>query len=316
MRRQRYHRLQHLFSAHRALYWSNLSRLNNLLVNEESGAPMAFGTVGQLKCLLKTMGRYLLRRLERPIPSYEQRIINNLANLYRKIRPGDVLLVGGRSRLSRIIQLMTRSAWRHADLYIGDRLKDTDSLAMVGGSFETDAADKRHMLIEAEAGSGVTGVPLSKYRDYNIRICRPFGIATGDRDTVVNTVIDNLGKHYDHENLVDLALLVLPPFLNPFRKRTIRTCLGGFTEFKVICSGMIANAFQQVGYPIVPALLPAADAGDRPIDNPYGSRLIMRHYSQIVPRDVDLSPNFEIIKYNIIGLGDFDYRSIWGEQRF
>ncbi|MBR9987894.1 MAG: hypothetical protein KFF68_18470 [Desulfosarcina sp.] len=63
---------------------------------------------------------------------------------------------------------------------------------------------------------------------------------------------------------------------------------------------MIANAFQKVGYPIIPALLPAVDIDNNQIDNPYGSRLIMRHYSQIVPRDFDLSPNFEIVKYNII----------------
>lgn len=32
MLRQRYNKLQLLFSSHQALYWSNLSRLNNLLV--------------------------------------------------------------------------------------------------------------------------------------------------------------------------------------------------------------------------------------------------------------------------------------------
>lgn len=37
----------------------------------------------------------------------------------------------------------------------------------------------------------------------------------------------------------------------------------------------------------------------------------MRHYSQIVPGDLDLSPNFEIVKYNIIGMGEFDCKSIW-----
>ena len=31
-----------------------------------------------------------------------------------------------------------------------------------------------------------------------------------------------------------------------------QACLGGCTDFKVICSGMIANVFQPVGYPIVP----------------------------------------------------------------
>ena len=77
---------------------------------------------------------------------------------------------------------------------------------------------------------------------------------------------------------------------------------------------MIAKAFQSVGYPIVPALLPATELEDPQINNPYGSKLIMRHYSQIVPRDYDLSPNFEIIKYNIIGLGNFNYQSAWAKQ--
>ena len=54
--------------------------------------------------VLKRIGRYLLKRLEIPLPSYEQRIINNMQNLSREIRPGDVLLVEGRSKLSQIIQ--------------------------------------------------------------------------------------------------------------------------------------------------------------------------------------------------------------------
>ena len=99
---------------------------------------MTSRAAGKLKRLLKTVGRYFLRRLERPIPSYEQRIINNLTNLYRQIRPGDVLLVEGRSRLSRIIQLMTRSAWSHAALYIGDRLGDTDNPAAVAELSDDD----------------------------------------------------------------------------------------------------------------------------------------------------------------------------------
>jgi len=62
------------------------------------------------------------------------------------------------------------------------------------------------MLIEAEAGSGVTAVPLNKYKNYNIRICRPFGITAQDLENVVDEVIGNMGKHYDNQNLVDLAL--------------------------------------------------------------------------------------------------------------
>jgi hypothetical protein len=41
----------------------------------------------------------------------------------------------------------------------------------------------------------------------------------------------------------------------------------------------------------------------------------MRHYSQILPRDFDLSPNFQIIKFNNIEEGEFDYRSLRWNQR-
>ena len=261
--------------------------------------------------VFQVIGKSLLRRLEMPNPSYEKRIINKMENLYKEIQTGDVLLVEGRSELSRIIQLLTKSSWSHAALYVGDRLKDPDDERLKNKLNSVEDTDRQHMLIEADAGNGVIAVPLNKYKDYNIRICRPFGISGQDLKAVVDDVVDNLGKHYDHENLLDLALLLLPSFLNPFKKRTIQACLGGCTEYKVICSGMIAMAFQKVGYPIVPTLLPASDVDNRRINDPYGSRLIMRHYSQIVPRDFDLSPNFEIVKYNIIGLGKFNYKSIW-----
>ncbi len=264
--------------------------------------------------MLTRIGRYLLRRLELPLPSYEQRIINNMQNLYREIQPGDVLLVEGRSKLSQIIQIITKSAWSHAAIYVANRLDHSTDDGVQSILKGLDETDRQHMLIEADAANGVIVVPLNKYKDHNIRICRPFGISPQDLTAVIKDTVGNLGNYYDHENLTDLVLLLLPPFLNPFKKRTIQACLGGCTEYKVICSGMIANAFQKVGYPIVPALLPSTDVDNNQINDPYGSKLIMRHYSQIVPRDFDLSPNFEIVKYNIIGLGSFEYKSIWAKE--
>lgn len=250
-----------------------------------------------------------------PNPSYEKRIINNMENLYREIQAGDVVLVEGRSEMSRIIQWLTKSSWSHAALYVGDGLKNSEKERVKSQLSSVGDADRQHMLIEADAGNGVIAIPLNKYKDYNIRICRPYGISPQDLKAVVDDVVDNLGKHYDHENLLDLALLLLPSFVNPFKKRTIQACLGGCTEYKVICSGMIAKAFQQVGYPIVPALQPASDVDNRLISDLYGSKLIMRHFSQIVPRDFDLSPNFEIVKYNIIQLGKFNYKTIWAKKK-
>jgi hypothetical protein len=77
---------------------------------------------------------------------------------------------------------------------------------------------------------------------------------------------------------------------------------------------MIAQAFQGVGYPIIPAVIPKSANAAYDDHNPYGGGLLMRHYSQIIPRDFDLSPNFEIIKFNIIGTSKFEYQSLWVEK--
>lgn len=264
---------------------------------------------------LNAIGRSLLKRLDSPNKAYEKRISNNMESLYRVIRKGDVVLVEGRSEISRIIQVLTQSFWSHSAFYVGDGLEDSEIEEIKKALNNAGEPDRRHMLIEADTENGVIAVPLTKYCDYNFRICRPFGISSQDIETVAAQVTSNFGNHYDHHNILDLALLLLPSFLNPFKKRTIKACLGGCTEYEVICSGMIAKAFQKIGYPIVPGLLPESDLSNRHLNNPYGSQLIMRHYSQIVPRDFDLSPNFEIVKYNLIGMKSFDYQSLWAEKR-
>jgi len=107
--------------------------------------------------------------------------------------------------------------------------------------------------------------------------------------------------------------MLLPFQLNPFKKHTINVCLGSCNEFRVICSGMIAKSFQSVSYPIVPALEKLQTAKPALGDNPYGSKLIMRHCSQILLRDFDINPNFEVIKFNIIGDKRFDYKVLWAD---
>lgn len=248
--------------------------------------------------------------------SYESRMINNMKRLSRTIRLGDVLLVEGSSRFSQIIKVLSQSCWSHAAFYVGDLLTRepyAKNPEVINYLKDLDEFDRTHMLIEADSVKGVYPISLSTYRNYNIRVCRPFGIAQNDLNQVIAEIIGNIGKHYDHRNILDLALLLLPFSINPFRKRTIKACLGGCTEYQVICSGMIARAFQNIRYPVVPALKKTDinDFGNEA--DPYGSKLIMRHFSQIMPRDFDISPNFEIIKYNIIGLEQFDYRSLWIE---
>ena len=265
-----------------------------------------------LNHLITRLHNLAIKRLEAPRQVYEQRVFNNMDKLLEVVRKGDVILVEGRSEISRFIKLFTNSSWSHSALYIGDELlkKDHRTKEKYQMKFGANAG---HLLIEAEVGKGVTVVPLRKYKDYNIRICRPYGILPRDLESVIQTTISNLGKRYDNQNIIDIGLMLLPFRLNPFKKHTINACLGSCNEFRVICSGMIAKSFQSVSYPIVPALQTLQPAKPASGDNPYGSKLIMRHYSQILPRDFDISPNFEVIKFNIVGDKRFDYKSLWAD---
>lgn len=255
--------------------------------------------------MISHLRRSILNKLEKPSKRYEKRIQNNFEKLYKIIRPGDVVLVEGRSEMSRIIKLFSGSPWSHAALYIGE-IKGTDT--------HQTGSDVDHMLVEAFSGRGVIATPLDVYQDHNIRICRPFGIQKADLEQVLETVISKLGMSYDDQNIRDIALMALNSIFRSKKKHTIKACLGNCNDYQVICSGMIAQAFQSVGYPIIPALVPRPQKDCFNDKNPYGGGLIMRHYTQISPGDFDLSPNFEIIKFNIIGSSNFDYKSLWVEK--
>lgn len=208
--------------------------------------------------------------------------------LTKYIQKGDVVLVEGRSEMSRIIKLFSQSHWSHSALYIGNELVKRGSPDREK-YLEAFGEDANHLIVEAYAGEGVIVAPLAKYWEHNLRVCRPYGIVTKDLRLVMEGVIASVGRAYDNHNLLEIGVMLLQSWLNPLRRRSIKSCLGGCDDFQVICSGLIAKAFQSVGYPIVPAFEGPPQNGKDYKRNPYGSRLIMRHYSQILPRDFDLS---------------------------
>lgn len=267
--------------------------------------------MGKINPVIGLVQRHTLDKLEKPRATYTRYIYNDFEKLCDTIQPGDLVLVEGRSEMSRIIKFFSLSQWSHVGMYVGDRLIRDDRSDHVK-TINQFGERARHMLVEAFSGKGVIASPLDTYQSYNIRLCRPYGITPEDLRTVINQVIDKLGSQYDDQNILDIALMVIQSWFRPMNERMARACLGACNDFQVICSGMIAKAFQSVGYPIVPGLVKRKPAAGLKKENPYGAELIMRHYSQIMPRDFDLSPNFEIIKFNIIETKEpFDYKSLW-----
>ncbi len=261
----------------------------------------------KIKLALKNL---IVSRLNKKSTDYFFRIPNNMKNLKRYIRKGDVVLVEGDQRLSELIKLFTQSHWSHSAFYVGDELIKKGSLhrEKILSEFGDQA---KHMVVEAITGKGVISSPLDKYENYNIRICRPYGITKSDVKEVIKYIISNIGREYDNRNIYDIAFTLLPLGLNPWKKKSMEICIGNCDEFAVSCSGLIAKSFHLVGYPISPAIN-IADDEKIPIsnENPYGQNYNKRHYSHITPADYDLSPNFSVVKFNIIEDGDFDYKSL------
>lgn len=263
--------------------------------------------------LLKQVRQRILDHLDRPLPTYKQLAFNDMDQLYRAVQPGDVILVEGDSEMSRLIKVFTQSHWSHVALYVGDALIQEKSILKHHylSAFNTHA---KHMIVEAFSGKGVIAAPLNKYQHLNIRICRPFGILDTDLARVIEDVVHRIGTRYDNQNIIDLALIAFQSFFRPQTRLSLKACLGNCNHFQVICSGMIAQAFQAVSYPIIPEVTRSDRAPVFEEGNPYGGCLKMKHYTQISPRDFDLSPNFDVIKYNLNGLKTFRYKSLWVDK--
>ena len=84
--------------------------------------------------------------------------------------------------------------------------------------------------------------------------------------------------------------------------------IGSGDPTKMICSALIAQAFDAVRYPILPKITRAGSRAAR------REILHIRDSSLYMPRDFDISPYFEIVKPTIVH--GFDYTSLhWADKQ-
>ena len=245
--------------------------------------------MAMLDRLLDRLGNRIAHHIAPPPPL--PRDLEMLHPYEQVLRAGDVLLVdGGQNKVAAAIKYLTQSTWSHSTLYVG-------------------LVDGVPSLAEAEVGLGVVLSPLAKYAGHHLRICRPVGLSESRIAEVVGFVRARVGAQYDMRNLLDLArwLLPYPPVPQKWRRRLI--ALGSGEPTRAICSGLIAEAFNNIGYPI----LPEGDKLGDPDSAATREVAHIRTYSLYTPRDFDASPYFAIIKPTL-ELG-FDYRRMSGAER-
>lgn len=237
----------------------------------------------------------LIARLQKPANRVEPLASDNATIALRHaLQPGDVLLIEGKGRISSSIKYITQSTWSHSALYVGP----------IAG---VTSGDEPHVLIEANIDEGVVSAPLSKYLHCQTRICRPVGLSDSDREQVCRYAFERIGLSYDFKNVIDLMRYLFPcPFTKGWRRRAI--ALGSGDARRIICSSLIAQAFDAVRYPILPKITHMENKSGR------CDVAEIRHSSLYAPRDFDLSPYFMVVKPTLPD--DFNYKNMrWADHQ-
>ncbi len=243
----------------------------------------------------ETLGIAIMRRMESALYAWllhEDRPnsppLQDFNKMSAELRPADVLLFEGQSRISRAISVISQSQWTHAALYIGrasELNKDPKLAAIVAEHFDGDPDEQ--LMAESMLGKGMVIVPLSVYRNDRIRLCRPRAILKEDAQQVVEYVLQQVGREYDLRQLIDLARFVFPYSILPRRWLSTLFNYKAGEATKSVCSTVIAEAFMHVQFPVIPVLREV----DKNISvHRYNPRLV-------TPRDFDYSPYFDVIKF-------------------
>jgi hypothetical protein len=239
------------------------------------------------------IGHWIAHYLEKPAAGYQPFTPSEPDALRESLRPGDVLLVEGCDHIAGVIKYLTQSTWSHSALFVGP----------VDGALTEQG--EPHVLIEANIGEGVVSAPLSKYYPHHTRICRPIGLTADDLRRVCVYAVERIGFDYDLKNIIDLLRYLLPLPL-PQRWRRSMISLGSGDPTRMICSALIAQAFEVVRYPILPKITRIENKAVR------RHLLEIRHSSLYTPRDFDISPYFQVVKPTLVK--GFNYKKMhWAD---
>jgi len=218
----------------------------------------------------------------------EQFNLSDFDALCYSIRPCDILLVEGRSNVADIIKTITQSKWTHAGIYIGSiaGISNPEQQELLRKHY--DGSEHDRLIVEGILGKGTIVTNLEDYRLDNLRLCRPAMLSSQDAVEVVDFIINRVGSPYDFRQMLDLARFLFPWSILPRRWRSTLFTMKASDSTKAVCSTTIAEAFNQVSYPILPKARKLA--GDK-------VELLFRNPRLYTPADYDYSPFFEILKF-------------------
>lgn len=138
-----------------------------------------------MHALSEWVGRRLSVYLTRSSHHHSTSIPPKPADLLATLRPRDVLLVEGQTRVSTAIKYLTQSTWSHAALFVGDVLG------------ARNAQGENLCFVEADIVEGVRAVPVSQYHGLHTRICRPVNVSQEQLAKLLGFIYSKIGNRYD-----------------------------------------------------------------------------------------------------------------------
>lgn len=213
---------------------------------------------------------YVIGKLHQRRSDYRLLYPNDMASLKRVLRPGDVILIEGDYWVSDWIKVFSCHTWTHCVMWLGES-------PAIPAHVKKEFIETPGNVVESVMRRGVIFTNLEKYRDFNLRICRPIGLSREQLRRLFGYIFDRVGAPYDEHNVTQFVHFTFANTYDP--TRPLSNAEGAYT-----CSSLLAAAFQSIGMPVLHFL-------DQSVNEyvPY-------HYSNIQPKDFDLSLNFRVIK--------------------
>jgi hypothetical protein len=215
-------------------------------------------------------------------------LLSDFSALKYSIRPCDILLVEGRTRVADIIKTITQSKWTHAGIYVGSiaTIQNKELQGILSDNYGGSEQDQ--LIVEGILGKGTIVTNIDEYEPDNLRICRPNMLTQQDAAIIVEYIIRKVGSPYDFRQMLDLARFLFPWSFLPRRWRSTLFSVNPSDSTKAVCSTLIAEAFNLVSYPILPKVRQSPNDA---------YELIFRNPRLYTPADYDYSPFFDILKF-------------------
>ena len=212
-------------------------------------------------------------------------------HVLKSIRAGDVVLVAGRTRMSRFIRFLSGCPWTHVALCLGrseEYTTPTPPCAILIAR-ASDRDPKEPVLIEALLGRGTVLTPLRRYRAHAVKICRPSNLSEQQVGRVIRFAVRYLGFDYDLRHILDLVRLAVP--LPSFAQRWRSSLFDPdyVASRRCICSTLLVQSFTSVAHPVVAVAAPHSYAA-------YKASLEVNP-RLATPRDFAGSPYFEYLEF-------------------